>query len=179
MPVIVEKYNPEWANQFKQIKAELEFFLQDVAVVSIEHVGSTSVPGLAAKPIIDIDIVVERPNVQPAIDALVANEFIYLGELGIIDRHALRSPNATPPRNIYITVEGCFSLRNHLGVRNTLRNDETLRDEYGQVKLDLAAQGLEITVCRRKKRHHNQDSEEKRAFDRRRVGSYQCCKSER
>jgi GrpB-like predicted nucleotidyltransferase (UPF0157 family)/RimJ/RimL family protein N-acetyltransferase len=144
MPVVVEQYNSDWPNQFKIIQSELRSFLEGVDIVSIEHVGSTSVPGLAAKPIIDVDIIVSRENVQPAIDALVARKYTYLGELGIEDRHALRSPEQDPPRNIYIVVDGCFQLRNHLGVRNTLRNDRSLRDEYGRVKLGLAEKGLEI-----------------------------------
>jgi GrpB-like predicted nucleotidyltransferase (UPF0157 family)/RimJ/RimL family protein N-acetyltransferase len=144
MPVVVEQYNIEWPNQFEAIQDELRSSLKGVEVVSIEHVGSTSVPGLAAKPIIDVDIVVTRPNVQPAIDALVAKGFTYLGELGIEDRHALRSPVAKPARNTYVVVDGCFQLRNHLGVRDTLRKDHALRDEYGQVKIELAAKGLEI-----------------------------------
>lgn len=144
MPVVVEQYNSEWPNQFKAIQEELHSFLKDVEIQSIEHVGSTSVPGLAAKPVIDVDIIVTRQNVQPAIDALVARDFTYLGELGIEDRHALRSPAAKPARNTYVVVDGCFQLRNHIAVRDTLRKDDALRDEYGRVKIELAEKGLEI-----------------------------------
>lgn len=145
MSVVVEQYNPEWPSYFQKIKSELEAYLRDVILVSIEHVGSTSVPGLAAKPIIDVDIIVEPENVQNAIDALVANgKFTYLGELGIADRHCLKDPNQSPARNIYICVDGAFQTRNHLGVRDTLCLNPALRDEYAQVKLELAAQGLNI-----------------------------------
>ncbi|KAF2799831.1 acyl-CoA N-acyltransferase [Melanomma pulvis-pyrius CBS 109.77] len=144
MSVVVEQYNPEWPSHFKKIKSELEIYLKDVTYLSIEHVGSTSVPGLDAKPIIDINIIVARPNTQPVIDALVTNNFMYLGELGCVDRHALRSPNQSPPRNIYVGVDGAFQTRNHLGVRDTLRSHPKLRDEYANVKLELAARGIDI-----------------------------------
>ncbi|KAF2278901.1 acyl-CoA N-acyltransferase [Westerdykella ornata] len=144
MPIVVEHYNPAWPQHFEKIKSTLHTYLRDVTIVSIEHVGSTSVPGLAAKPIIDIDIIVTRDNVQPAIDALVQNGgFTYIGELGIVDRHALRDPDQSPARNTYVCVEGAFQVRNHLGLRDTLRSNPELRDEYSNVKLNLAAQGVE------------------------------------
>lgn len=55
--VIVENYNPLWVEAFQKIKSEIEPILKDL-IISIEHVGSTSVPGLKSKPIIDIDIVI-------------------------------------------------------------------------------------------------------------------------
>ena len=58
MKVIVEEYNSIWAKQFQQVKTELQKYLESVTTISIEHVGSTSVPGLAAKPVLDIDIVI-------------------------------------------------------------------------------------------------------------------------
>ncbi|ORY14047.1 GrpB protein-domain-containing protein [Clohesyomyces aquaticus] len=145
MSVVVEAYNSEWPLQFQKIKGSLEIFLDGVEYVSIEHVGSTSVPGLAAKPIIDIDIIVGREKVDDVATALVERgNFTYLGELGIVDRHAVRDPIQDPRRNIYVCVEGAFQTRNHLGLRNTLLSNQQLRDEYAQVKYQLAAQGLDI-----------------------------------
>jgi GrpB-like predicted nucleotidyltransferase (UPF0157 family)/RimJ/RimL family protein N-acetyltransferase len=145
MSVTVEPYNPEWPQQFLKIKSELEVHLRDVSYLSIEHVGSTSVPSLAAKPIIDIDIIVPRDGVQPAIDALITNgKFDYLGELGIIDRHAFKDGNQAIPHNIYICVAGAVQTRNHLRLRDTLYSNSALRDEYAHVKLDLAASTTNI-----------------------------------
>jgi GrpB-like predicted nucleotidyltransferase (UPF0157 family)/RimJ/RimL family protein N-acetyltransferase len=145
MSVVVEQYNPAWPSHFEQIKTELEVYLQGVSYLSIEHVGSTSVPGLAAKPIIDIDIIVPREHVRSANDALVTNgKFDYLGELGISDRHVFKDPNQTIPRNIYVCIDGVAQTRNHLGLRNTLRANAQLREEYARVKLDLAAKGTNI-----------------------------------
>ncbi|KAF2267171.1 acyl-CoA N-acyltransferase [Lojkania enalia] len=145
MSVVVEMYNPRWPEYFQQIKSELEQLLINVDIRSIEHIGSTSVSELAARPIIDVDVVVTRDNVQTAIDALVSNgHFTCLGELGVEDRYALCDPNQPPERNIYVCVEGAFQTRNHLGLRDVLRVNAELREEYGAVKLGLAARGLDI-----------------------------------
>ncbi|USP78978.1 hypothetical protein yc1106_06252 [Curvularia clavata] len=145
MSVEVEQYNPEWPKQFESIKSKLENHLRGVEYLSIEHVGSTSVPGLAAKPIIDIDVIVSRDNLQSAIDALVTNgKFDYLGELGIIDRHVFKDPNQSVPYNIYVCVDGAIQTRNHLSLRDTLRVNTELRDEYARVKIELAAKSTNI-----------------------------------
>lgn len=144
MPVQVVPYDPEWPRQFQQIKTELETLLDGVDIVSIEHVGSTSVPGLAAKPIIDIDIIATNDQLQPAISALQRGNLLYMGELGIQDRHAFRSPFESPSRNLYICIQDCAALRNHLSVRDLLRRDPELRKEYGDLKLEIASENLEI-----------------------------------
>ena len=105
-----------------------------VPVVAIEHVGSTSVPGLAAKPIIDCDIVVAPDDVPAASATLVGLGFRTLGELGIPARWAFKEPRRLAGTNTYVVVDGCLSLGNHLAVRNVLRSDPVLRDEYAAVK---------------------------------------------
>ncbi|KAL1792448.1 hypothetical protein ACET3X_008955 [Alternaria dauci] len=145
MSVVVEQYNKEWPQQFECIKSELEHYLEDVDYLAIEHVGSTSVPGLVAKPIIDVDVIVTRDNVQSAIDTLIAKaKFDYLGELGIVDRHVFKDPNQSLPHNIYVCVDGAAQTRNHLSLRDTLRSNAELRDEYARVKLELAANATNI-----------------------------------
>ncbi|KAL1591998.1 hypothetical protein SLS60_011590 [Paraconiothyrium brasiliense] len=144
MSVSVHPYNPAWPSYFLKIKARLESLLTSTPYTSIEHVGSTSVPLLAAKPIIDIDIIVSRENVAPAISVLVAAGFTSLGELGIVDRWCVKDPEQEPARNIYVCVDGAFQTRNHLAVRDTLRQNAALREEYASVKLELAAKGTNI-----------------------------------
>jgi GrpB-like predicted nucleotidyltransferase (UPF0157 family) len=131
---------------FEEIRAGLANALAEVPVVAIEHVGSTSVPGLAAKPIIDVDVVVSRQHVDAAIAALVAVGYTPLGEMGVIDRHGVRAPVGAPRQNVYVTVDGCLSLRNHLGLRAILRGDQQLRDEYAAVKRQMAAATTDIDV---------------------------------
>lgn len=145
MPIVLEQYNPEWPQEFETIKAELQNHLQGVDYLSIEHVGSTSVPGLVAKSVIDVDVLVTRENVEPAVDALSTKaKFDYLGELGIADRHVFKDPNQVIRHNIYVCVDGVAQTRNHLALRDTLRSNAELRDEYARVKLDLAAKSTNI-----------------------------------
>lgn len=115
-----------------------------VPVVAIEHVGSTSVPGLAAKPIIDCDIVVEEAHVEAACAVLVSLGFAPLGELGIPQRWAFAEPERLKGTATYVIVVGSLSLRNHLAVRDALRADPELRDEYGEVKKRVGAEAADI-----------------------------------
>ncbi|WP_247826514.1 GrpB family protein [Arthrobacter antioxidans] len=109
-------------------------------IISIEHVGSTAVPGLPAKPILDIDIIVRRDVVPPAIEALERAGYAHRGDLGVTDREAFAAPDETPARNVYLCVTGTLHLRNHLAVRAALRADPALRDRYGAVKRQLAGE---------------------------------------
>jgi GrpB-like predicted nucleotidyltransferase (UPF0157 family) len=136
--VEVVPYDPRWPQQFAEVRNDLVAALEGVEVVAIEHVGSTAVPGLAAKPRLDIDVVVPRARVRAATAALEAAGYTLLGDLGITDRYAFRAPDEAPRRNVYLAVEGCLALRNHLALRDVLRRDAPLRDEYGRLKLDLA-----------------------------------------
>lgn len=139
MRVIVEPYNPQWPVAFDGVKASLDKSIDGIAgILGIEHVGSTAVPGLAAKPVLDIDIVSTRPAVPLVITALEKSGYIYYGTWGIPDRHALRIAGQDPPVNLYVCIEDSISLRNHLSVRDLLRKDEALREEYGAVKMYLA-----------------------------------------
>lgn len=142
MRVTVVPYDPDWPAAFEAIRAHLALALAEVPTLAIEHVGSTSVPGLAAKPILDIDIVVARPELGPAIAALVAAGYSHEGDKGVPDRHFMRAAPvgeyADVDRHVYVCVEGSLSLRNHLAVRDTLRTNDALRDDYAAVKLRLA-----------------------------------------
>ena len=161
MRINIQPYDPAWPNIFSKIQFSLEFLLRahSVPFIAIEHVGSTSVPGLAAKPIIDIDIIVTASALHSAINALTdanisstsstasvaatsAEKYTYIGERGIPGRHALREPGfegddggggLKHTRNVYLCVEGCLALRNHLAVRDILRQDESLIKEYEKV----------------------------------------------
>lgn len=137
--VTVVPWDPAWTGQFDAIKADLERALAAVSVVAIEHVGSTSVQGLAAKPVIDVDVIVERRHLEAAIEALEAVGYSYRGDLGVPDRHSMAEPGGIR-RNVYVTVDGCLALRNHLAVRETLRRNADLRARYAARKLELAEQ---------------------------------------
>ncbi|WOO81565.1 Salicylaldehyde dehydrogenase [Vanrija pseudolonga] len=117
--------------------------------ITIEHVGSTSVPGLAAKPILDIDIVVAASDLAQGISVLKAAGYEHRGDQGVPSREAFRlpaAPAASGPRvNLYLCVDGVLALRNHLAVRDVLRADDALRDEYAATKYRLAStQGIDM-----------------------------------
>ena len=139
MAVDVVPYSPEWPRQFERIAEALRAALAEVPTATVEHVGSTSVPGLAAKPIIDIDVIVPGEDMAAAIAALESIGYVHRGDLGVADREAFFAPDDDPRRNVYVCRAGTLNVRNHLAVRDVLRARPDLRDEYGAVKLALAA----------------------------------------
>lgn len=138
MAVEVVPYRGTWRTSAAQVIAELESALIDVRVESIEHVGSTSVPGLAAKPVLDIDVIVALEHVPAAIAALSSAGCRHQGNLGMPGREAFEAPDYDPRRYIYVCEAGALAVRNHLAVREVLRARSDLRDEYGSLKLALA-----------------------------------------
>ena len=74
---------------------------------SIEHVGSTSVPRLAAKPVIDVDIVVRDSELEPIKAALTSNSGYVYEDMGVPLSHAFQESAAVPTSDLYVCVEGC------------------------------------------------------------------------
>lgn len=144
--ITVVDYDPAWPQRFAALKQEYADAMTAAGapVVAIEHVGSTSVPGLAAKPIIDCDIIVEEPTVGAASEVLVELGFRPLGELGIPQRWAFKEPSRLAGTATYVIVDGSLSLRNHLGVRDTLRANPALREEYARVKKSAGAMATDL-----------------------------------
>ena len=142
--IVVESYNPKWATRFESLKAQLWPLIQEWAI-SIDHVGSTSVPGLAAKPIIDMDIVVEdAKRLQYVIRALELIGYVHRGNMGIEGREAFRVPNDSIKHNLYACTKDCTALKNHLFLRDHLRANEQSRNEYGNIKRRLASAAMSI-----------------------------------
>lgn len=144
--ITVVDYDPGWPLRFEQLRQEYAGAMAEagVPVVAIEHVGSTSVPGLAAKPVIDCDIVVAAEDVAGASDVLAGLGFTPLGELGIPLRWAFKEPERLGRTNTYVVVDGSLSLRNHRAVRDVLRASPDLRDQYAAVKKQVGATADDI-----------------------------------
>ena len=106
-------YDPDWPRPFEALRNEYSNALEGsgVSFSAIKHIGSTSVRGLAAKPVIDCDIVVASDEVERASDGHVGLGFRLLGELGIAQRWAFTEPSRLAGTNTFVTVEGCPSLR--------------------------------------------------------------------
>ncbi len=139
MPIQVVAYCALWPAQFAVLAGHLRGVLAGLPHVRVEHVGSTSVPGLAAKPVLDIDVVVDGADVATAVAALQQVGYVHRGDLGVTGREAFVAPDDDPRRHVYVCREGTLHLRNHLAVREVLRRREDLREEYGAVKVALAA----------------------------------------
>ncbi|WP_296604071.1 GrpB family protein [Nocardioides sp.] len=139
MPVEVVPHDPGWPASFERVAIDLRAALEDVPTAVVEHVGSTSVPGLAAKPVLDIDVIVPGDDVPAAVAALEARGYVHRGDLGVAGREAFLAPDDDPRRHVYVCTAGSLNVRNHLAVRDVLRARPDLRDEYGAVKLALAA----------------------------------------
>lgn len=143
--VEIHPYDPQWATQFESIRLALTNGLGDAAL-RIEHVGSTSVPGLAAKPILDIDIVTrDMPAVIAALDAL---GYEHQGDLGVAGREAFRAKRGEefkdvpcrswPAHHLYACLEGSRELRRHVAYRDFLRSHPRALEEYAALKARLA-----------------------------------------
>ena len=138
--IIVVPYDENWKAEFGQIKAELIAALENCAV-AIEHVGSTSVEGLAAKPIIDIDIIIKDYNYFETVkNKLFEIGYTYEGDLGVKDRHAFKYSDKLHlmKHHLYVCPEYSEELHRHIKFRDYLRSHPEDRDWYGEVKI-LAA----------------------------------------
>jgi len=138
--VVVLPYDEKWKQDFIVIKNEISQALGDVAI-SIEHVGSTSVEGLAAKPIIDLDVVVKKENINDAISALQSIGYIHKGDLGILGREAFAydGKEHLQQHHLYVCSEDSLELKRHLAFRDYLRTHSKAVDEYGKIKMEAAA----------------------------------------
>lgn len=138
--VIVVDYDSSWPDTFERLRSHIWPSIQDVAT-AIEHVGSTAVPGLAAKPVIDMTIVVPTAAaMRTVIDRLAMVGYRHRGDLGVPGREAFASPDGTPEHHLYACVAGNDGLRNHLAVRDHLRSNPSAAQAYGTLKKQLAAQ---------------------------------------
>ncbi|PYX88742.1 MAG: GrpB family protein, partial [Acidobacteria bacterium] len=85
-PVIVLDYDPNWPELFRSLRKRIADALGNMAA-AIEHVGSTAVPDLPAKPIIDIDVLLASETMLPtAVERLASLGYIHQGNLGIAER---------------------------------------------------------------------------------------------
>lgn len=145
-------YDPDWAEQFERIRAFIWPAVEDWAL-RIEHVGSTSVPGLAAKPIIDIDIVVaDQADVRPAIEALEAHGYGWVGDMGVEGREAFDSSAhpELPRHHLYLVVDQNKAYLDHVLLRDLLRHDPVARQHYADLKrrnVDLAQGDIDVYVA--------------------------------
>jgi GrpB-like predicted nucleotidyltransferase (UPF0157 family) len=138
--ILIQDYDPSWPHAFARLAARVKAATGSL-IVTVEHIGSTAVPGLAAKPIIDLDVVLASPvDLPEAIRRLGNIGYVHEGDLGIPGREAFRSPPGEARHHLYVLTVEANELRRHLAFRDALRADGGLRDEYSALKRSLAMQ---------------------------------------
>jgi GrpB-like predicted nucleotidyltransferase (UPF0157 family) len=126
-----------WAEAFAALAAPLRRALPPG--VAVEHVGSTAVPGLAAKPILDIDVVIDSWREFDAVKLkLEALGYRHEGDLGIPEREAFRWTGGAPAHHLYVCASSSPELQRHLKFRNILKADPVLAARYAALKRSAA-----------------------------------------
>lgn len=141
MYVTVVPYDSRWPEAYAQEAEAIRQVLGD-ALVAIHHIGSTSVPGLSAKPIIDIlPVVTDLAQADAQQGAFEALGYEYLGEFGIPGRRYLRKGGDHRTHQIHIfQQDNRHDIQRHLAVRDYLRTHPQDCQDYGALKVALAAQ---------------------------------------
>ena len=143
-------YDPRWPAIFAELSRVVAGALGPLAL-SIEHVGSTSVPGLAAKPIVDMDVVIVSRSLLPdVLRALAPLGYIHRGDLGIAGREAFAHERPDVPRDgsgrvwpahhLYVCPQDNAELGGHLALRDYLRAHPESALAYVELKRRLARQ---------------------------------------
>ena len=159
MEVIISPADPEWPEHFELIKAQLVGDLAEggVTYLNIEHIGSTAIPDLSAKPIIDVLITVQPTDFNDTTlekfkEALTwgtrQGGYHYIGSGGVQGRWSFKMyGNVKPARNVYVMADDdSLILRGHRALREVLTVYSELREEYGRIKWEIAAEAEYGTI---------------------------------
>jgi len=147
--IMLEPHNRRWIEEFSDFRDVYAKALGSL-MLRIEHVGSTSVPDLLAKPILDIDIVIASYETFPqVVSALEKLGYFHNGNQGISGREAFNvkdefTPKLSPPRkwmshHLYVCPEHSRELHRHIAFRDALRKSPLLRREYERWKISIAS----------------------------------------
>lgn len=153
--VVLQPYSERWPLAFERIRDEVSLALSgecsgefsdahaDDSAVDLQHIGSTSVPGLCAKPVIDVLLgAMSLARIEAKIDALAARGYVYVSKYERelpMRRYFVRDAEGERPRvHLHGVVVGSPIWREHLAFRDALRADPTLRDRYAALKTELA-----------------------------------------
>ena len=148
MQNLLVPYDPSWKDAFEALREVYGDILHGYET-DIQHVGSTSIPGVPAKPILDIDIIIDDESLLPSLTLRLEQAgYEARGDQGIAGRYAFRQQEVTVPwtvprrswmeHHLYVCLADSLALRNHLCFRDTLLADPALVKSYGQLKLTIA-----------------------------------------
>ncbi len=146
----IKSYDPDWKTEFERLK---KVFIQELNgfEIDVQHVGSTAVPGLSAKPILDIDIIIsDKTQLSIISKKLERLGYSNKGDQGIAGRYAFKPSSELTPttaiskkwldHHLYVCFSDSLALKNHLAFRNILLKNKDLAEEYSQLKVNLANQ---------------------------------------
>lgn len=137
--IVVSDYDSRWPEQFEDLRQRLAPHVASLAV-SIEHVGSTAVPRCAAKPVIDLDIVVSEEAVMPELISRLAGQgYRHEGDLGVPGREAFQAPPAAPEHHLYGVAAGSKPHLDHVLLRDYLRERPDEVQRYSALKVAFPA----------------------------------------
>ena len=135
--VQLAEWTPRWTELFTEEAARLRAALGDLAV-AIEHYGSTSVPGLLAKPLLDILVGgPEATDAAPYVVALAPLGYDYAAHAGVPE-HLVFGRGAARTHLVHVVRHGGDAWQRGLTFRDALRADPTLREKYAKLKRELA-----------------------------------------
>jgi len=142
-PIIIEEYDPRWSEQYEQLRSRIAAALGPIAV-AIEHVGSTAISGLAAKAIIDVDVILRSAADLPeAIVRLATLGYQHRGDLGVPGREAFRASCNEFPHHLYVHPPESREYLRHITFRDYLRTHPEDARTYERLKRILAIQHRE------------------------------------
>jgi GrpB-like predicted nucleotidyltransferase (UPF0157 family) len=136
-PIEIEEYDSAWPEEYERLKARVLNVLGDL-VVCVEHVGSTAVPGLAAKPIIDLYAVVA--DLDRASARLATVGYVPEGDLGVPGRLGFAWPPNEKRHHLYLCTADHAGLESVVRFRDYMRANPAEVLAYGELKRELAAQ---------------------------------------
>jgi GrpB-like predicted nucleotidyltransferase (UPF0157 family) len=137
--IVVVEYDPKSPKVFEALRAPIASALGDLAA-AIEHIGSTAVPGLAGKPVIDIDVLLASTNgLREAVERLALLGYAHQGNLGIAGREVFGQPPGQPAHHLYACAFDGREYRRHIAFRDYLRAHPESARAYGELKQRLAA----------------------------------------
>lgn len=137
MDLILSKFDPKWAQYYIEIHKFLKSHLKQL-LIRTEHIGSTSVVGMVAKPILDIDLVIKKENFDKVKTILRKMGYNHMGDLGIKGRESF-SYNSTPfyEHHLYVCDKDSEELRRHIAFREYLRKKPFAVKKYSHKKRQL------------------------------------------
>jgi GrpB-like predicted nucleotidyltransferase (UPF0157 family) len=136
--IIVTEYDPFWEQEFKKLK---EKFIETLGkyLITVEHVGSTSVQGMSAKPILDIILVIKQKDFEIVKQLLGELQYSHNGDQGILGREVfkLHKDNISErfQHHLYVSDQNGQELKRMLIFRNYLRSDPKARETLSAVKM--------------------------------------------